>query len=73
MILAMILAVSGLVAVRAGGARVAPTNGGARQELLTQVARLDEDFHASDSRSDAARRTYDQRRAKLLRRLRSEK
>lgn len=71
-ILAMILAVSGLVAVRAGGARGAATNGGGRLELLTQVARLDEEFYESDARSNVARRTYDQRRAKLLRRLRSE-
>jgi len=41
-----------------------------RQQLLLQVARLDEDFDRSP-RSDAERQAYEQRRSELLRRARS--
>ena len=69
--LAMILTVSGLMAVRAGAGTPAGSDGGGRQELLVRVARLDEDFYASDGRKDSERRAYERRRAELMRRLRS--
>ena len=70
-ILAMVLTVGGLMAVRAGGGTPDGSAGGGRQELLVRVARLDDDFYARDGRPDSERRAYERRRAELLRRLRS--
>lgn len=73
-ILALVLAAGGLAALR-GGARApaeasVPASGG-RQALLTQVARLDEDFAARATPSVSERRRYEDERTELVRRLRS--
>ena len=78
-ILALVLAAGGLVALRAGrgpsaaaeGATDATVDPRAREALLMRVARLDEEFHAVAVPSEAERRRYERRRAELMQRLRA--
>ena len=68
-ILTMVLAGGGVVALRPKGA--APQQQTMdRRSLLAQVARMDEDFESSES-TPAARREYQKRRAELIREIRS--
>jgi hypothetical protein len=68
-VLALILAGAGLLALRGGGAPatvvVAPAD---RRSLLMEIARLDETFDRPELTSEE-RRTYRRRRAELLRRV----
>jgi hypothetical protein len=69
-ILAAILAVGGVVAIRSGSPR-APTRAASsrRDDLLLEVAQLDEAYERQKSPSEAASKEYQARRAELLRRL----
>ncbi len=69
-VLALVLAAGGLVALR-GGAGPAPVQVDDRQALLVQLARLDEEFERESTPSAAARRDYQQRRAELMGRLKT--
>jgi hypothetical protein len=69
-VLALVLAVGGLVALR-GGAGPAPVRADDRQALLVQLARLDEEFERDSKTSAAVRRDYQQRRAELMGRLKT--
>jgi hypothetical protein len=72
-ILAVILGVGGVMAIGRARGRAPPVTspeGDARQELLLEVARLDEEYHRQPSPTDAATGDYRARRAELLRRLR---
>ena len=67
-ILAAILVVGGVVAIRPASQRAAPRSS-RREDLLLEVARLDEDYERQASPSEAASQEYRARRAALLRRL----
>ena len=70
-ILAAILALGGILALRARSGRApAAARSSTRQDLLLEVAHLDEDYRRQTSPSDAATREYRTRRAALVRRLR---
>ena len=69
-ILASILALGGILALRARstrGAVAAPSD--TRRDLLLEVARLDEDYQRQASPSEVVTREYRARRAALLQRL----
>jgi hypothetical protein len=71
--LAFVLLGGGLLALR-GAPRTAPQEAGGvggKQEILLQIARLDEEYEGEDSPSGARTRAYEKRRAELLSRLRS--
>ena len=68
MILAVVLALSGIVVLRGPG-RPAAAAGQGRQAILVRVARLDEEFQSSKAPSEGARREYQKRRTELMRRL----
>jgi hypothetical protein len=70
-VLALILTVSGLFAVRAARAPASAPAAGGRPDLLMQVARLDEEYHGRDAPTAAERREYERRRAQLMRQVRS--
>jgi len=71
-VLALVLAGVGLLAFRRASARPAPSlRADARQALLLELARLDEDFESRRSPNAAAKRAYGERRAELMRRLKS--
>jgi hypothetical protein len=73
-LLTFVLAGGGLLAFRAQGPRTpssSPATRDARQTLLVQLARLDEDFEGKPSPSAAATSEYQRRRAELLQRLKS--
>lgn len=73
-VLALVLAAVGLVAFRRASTRSpapAPSRSEPRQALLLELARLDEDFERQRSPTAAAKQAYQQRRAELLRRLKS--
>jgi hypothetical protein len=63
-------AVLAIVKTAGRGPARSSAHGDARQELLLEVARLDEDHQRSSSPSEAATKEYQTRRAELLRRLR---
>lgn len=78
-VLALVLAAGGLVALRGAAraprparparpARIAQDD---RQAILLELARLDEDFEGRRSPSQGARQEYQARRAELIRRLKS--
>jgi hypothetical protein len=69
-VLALVLAAGGLVALR-GGAGRAPVRADDRQALLVQLARLDEEFERESKPSAAVGRDYQQRRAELMGRLKT--
>ena len=70
-ILAGILALGGILALRARSARGAvDTPSNTRQDLLLEVARLDDDYQRQASPSEAVTREYRASRAALLQRLR---
>jgi len=74
--LALVLAAGGLVALRQASVgrastRAAPRRPDARQDVILQLARLDEEFEAQRSPSKAAKQEYQQRRAELMSRLKS--
>jgi hypothetical protein len=70
-ILAAILAAGGILALRARSARAPdPMRAGKREDLLLEVARLDEDYHRQSSPSEAVTQQYRARRAALISRLR---
>ena len=70
-ILAIVLAAGGVVALRARSARApAAARIDRRQELLLDVARLDEDYQRMKSPSEADTREYRARRAALIEQLR---
>jgi hypothetical protein len=69
--LALVLAAGGMVALRRTTARPKPVPIDGRQDLLLQLARLDEDFEGQQSPSRAAKQEYKQRRGELLLRLKS--
>jgi len=69
-ILAMTLAVGGLVALRAPIPSGAETVAEDRQSLLVRVARLDQEFEASTG-TPAERSAYERRRGALLARIRA--
>ncbi len=66
--LAIVLALSGIIALRDPGRAVAAAGQG-RQAILVRVARLDEEFQSSRAPSEGARREYQKRRTELMRRL----
>jgi hypothetical protein len=71
-ILALILGIGGLVAVRSASPRAAPRpspRSSRRDDLLLEVARLDEDYERQPSPTESATREYQARRAALLRTL----
>jgi len=68
-VLALVLAGGGLLALRGHAGRRASAPAGDRQAILLQIARLDEDFERKASPSAAARRDYERRRGELMRRL----
>jgi hypothetical protein len=76
-VLALILAGAGLFGVmgmRREPVPAAATTGGSsdmRRDILLQIARLDEDFEASETTTESDRDTYQKRRAELMRRLQS--
>ncbi len=70
-ILALILAGGGLVALLRRQAPAVPASQG-REAILLEVARLDEEFQGSDSHTRSAERDYKKRRADLIARLRAE-
>ena len=67
-ILAIVLALSGIMVLRDPGRTVAAAGQG-RQAILVRVARLDEEFQSSKAPSEGARREYQKRRTELMRRL----
>jgi hypothetical protein len=71
-ILATILAVGGILALRSRSAPrpAAASRSGTREDLLLEVARLDEEYQRQSSPTEAATHEYRARRAALLRRLR---
>jgi hypothetical protein len=71
-ILAGILAVGGILALRSRSAprAAAAARSGTREDLLLEVARLDEDFQRQSSPTEAVTQEYRARRAALLQRLR---
>jgi hypothetical protein len=69
--LALVLAAGGLIALKRTTARPKAVRVDGRQDLLLQLARLDEDFEARRSPSAAAKQEYQQQRADLLHRLKS--
>ena len=69
-ILSLVLTVSGLVAIRSGRGPTLVREADDRQSLLTQVARLDEEFENGEDTA-VARRAYERRRADLVGRIRS--
>jgi hypothetical protein len=70
-ILAIVLAAGGVVALRARSARTsAAARTDRRQELLLDVARLDEDYQRVKSPSEEVTREYRARRAALIEQLR---
>jgi hypothetical protein len=68
-VLALVLAGGGLLALRGRGGS-APTPAGDRQAILLQIAQLDEEFERRASPSATARREYERRRGDLMRQLR---
>ena len=68
-LLALVLAGGGLLALRGRQEGPRPVPAGDRQAILVQVARLDEEFERKAQPSAAARREYQRRRAELVRRL----
>jgi hypothetical protein len=71
-ILAAILTAGGILALRSRSASRAPAaaRSGTREDLLLEVARLDEDYQRQSSPTDAVTQEYRARRAALLQRLR---
>lgn len=70
-VLALLLAAAGLVAFRRGSGRPAPVRIDARQSLLIELARLDEDFQSKGSPSKSEKLAYQERRTEMLRRLKT--
>lgn len=74
-VLALVLAGGGLMALRGsarrGAAEPAPVEAVGRQALLLEIARLDEEYEREKSPSAARTREYRKRRAALMERLRS--
>jgi hypothetical protein len=70
-VLALVLAAGGLVALRSTSARSSPVRPEPRQALLLQLARLDEDFERQRSGSKTVEQEYRRRRAELIGRLKS--
>jgi len=75
-VLALVLAAGGLVALRGRAGNAAaparPSAGGGRQAILLEVARLDEEYEALQSPSPGRTKEYRRRREELLKRLRSQ-
>lgn len=79
-LLALILMGGGLLALRGGvvrgpapaPARAAEDVGSRRRDLLTRVAKLDEEFESVADPTDGQRRAYEHRRSDLIARLRRE-
>jgi hypothetical protein len=69
-ILASILAVGGILALRTRSRAPAAARSGTREDLLLEVARLDEDYQRHSSPTEAVTQEYRARRAALLQRLR---
>jgi hypothetical protein len=69
--LAAVLAVAGLLAFRGGSRRPKPVPVDARQALLVELARMDEEFQGKPTPSKIARQEYQSRRAELIRRLKT--
>jgi hypothetical protein len=71
-ILASILAVGGILALRSRSASRAPARGrsGTREDLLLEVARLDEEYQRQSSPTESVTHDYRARRAALIQRLR---
>jgi len=72
-ILTVVLAGGGLLALRTRGGSGTAVPAGDRQAILVQLAHLDEEFERRKSPSAAARREYQRRRAELLRRVRKDR
>ena len=72
-VLAVLLAAGGLAAFRRAPAssRPAPVRVDARQSLLIELARLDEEFQGKSSPSKAEKQEYQERRTAMLRRLKT--
>jgi len=70
LLLAMVLAASGLLVLRTGSSTSAAVAAPDRQSLLLEVAHLDEVF-ADGDRSEAERKEYKRRRAQLLHQIRN--
>lgn len=74
-VLALVLAGGGLIALRGSSRRDAteavPVETDGRQALLFEIARLDEEYESLESPSDARTKEYRKRRAALMERLRS--
>lgn len=69
-VLALVLAGGGLLALRSGsGPEAAPAGAADRQAILVELARLDEEYESEASPSEARTREYKRRRAELMARL----